>query len=104
LCASPDIRLEQQCEVSERGWSVSGSRISLSKGLAYEGETDPVVAGLVAACDGKTTLGELISRAATSLQTDAESIRGVFLDATRRLVAQGFLLPAGRSGKGEMGK
>ena len=60
LVRSPDLRLHQECEPGERGWQVVDARLQLTRGLAYSCVVDPLVAGLVAACDGTRTLGELL--------------------------------------------
>jgi len=93
LCASPDVRLEQQSEPSGDGWRVTASAIRLVRGLAYSGTIDTVGANMIAQCDGKRRVRELLTGAAASLDADLESITPGCLAIVRRLMGQGFLIP-----------
>jgi hypothetical protein len=95
LCVSPDVRWEQQCEPSAAKWQVVSSQLRLASGLAYTGNIDPYVAGLVLRCNGQRPLRELMAELATSLGGDLEGIAPACLEVTRQLVQHGFLLPVG---------
>jgi hypothetical protein len=90
---SPDVRLNQQYEPVDGAWSVVESSVRLSKGLAYDGQTDPVVANLLAVCDGRSTLNEIINRIALQLGSDPGGITNQFVELARRLVERGFIVP-----------
>jgi hypothetical protein len=52
------------------------------------------VAAIVAACDGSRPLGAVLAAAARSAGADAGTLARAALPVIRRLVEQGFLLPA----------
>jgi hypothetical protein len=54
-----------------------------------------VVAGLVGACDGELTVGQILAALAELLELDADESRTTYLPVVRELVEEGFLLPAG---------
>ena len=91
---SPDIRLEQQFEPAEQGWKATASFISLSKGFAYKGNSDPLIANLLIKCDGQKPLNDLIPDMAASLGADPEQIAPTLCQLIRKLIEQGFLLPS----------
>jgi precorrin-6B methylase 2 len=94
LRLAPNVRLEQICRAAEGSWSPEGMRVRRMSGLGYRGEIDPHGARILAACDGRTRLGELIAQLASSLRADVEKVKPGALAIVRRLIEQGFLLPA----------
>lgn len=93
---SPDLRLEQQFGPSEQGWKVTGSSIHLAKGLAFRGNSDTFMANLMIHCDGRKTLQELLPDMAAALQAEPARLAPLVCRLIRKLVEQGFLLPAGQ--------
>ncbi len=91
---SADIRLEQQLEPAEQGWKTTGSFISLAKGFAYKGNSDPLIANLLIKCNGQKPLKDLIPDMAASLGADPEQIAPTLCRLIRKLIEQGFLLPS----------
>jgi hypothetical protein len=61
--------------------------------LCWEGEIDDVVAAIVAACDGTTSLDTVLGDAAHAADADPSKLARAALPVVRRLVEQGFLLP-----------
>jgi len=92
---SPDLRLEQQFAASAQGWKVTGSSIHLAKGLAFRGNSDTFMANLMIHCDGRKTLQELLPDMAAALKADPSQLAPLVSQLIRKLVEQGFLLPAG---------
>jgi methylase of polypeptide subunit release factors len=90
---SPDVRLDQECRPSDGGWAVVAARFRHEMGIAYTGDADVHVARLLAGCDGKRPLNELLTDMAASLGADMTNIRAPFLDIARRLIERGFILP-----------
>ncbi len=90
---SPDARLHQEFAPSEDGWAVVESQLQLARGLAYTGNIDPYVARLLARCDGRRRLVDLIEELAGWVDQDAATITPTCLDIVRRLVLRGLLLP-----------
>ena len=94
LSVAPQVRWEQHCEPAEQGWQVITSHVRLARGLTYSGDIDPYVANLVARCNGQRPLHALLADVAATLDSPIERIVPVCLEAVRRLIAYGFLLPA----------
>lgn len=57
-------------------------------------EAGTAVAAIVGACDGDLPLGVLVGAVAGLLEADPEALRDEVLQPLRRLVADGYLLPA----------
>ena len=93
LSHSPHIRLEQQFEPLEKAWGAVDSFITLTKGFAYKGKSDPLMANMIVKCDGLTPLKQLIPDMAQALGTDTARIIPPVCQLVRKLVEQGSLLP-----------
>lgn len=64
------------------------------RGMRRARQVDTVEAGLVGACNGDLTVGQILGALAVLLDQDASVLRRDRLDAVRELVTDGFLLPA----------
>ena len=64
------------------------------RGMRRARQADTVEAGLVGACDGDLTVGQILDALATLLGEDPATLRRDRLGSVRELVADGFLLPA----------
>jgi methylase of polypeptide subunit release factors len=63
------------------------------RGMRRARQVDTVEAGLVGACDGDLTLGQILDALASLLGEDPAGLRAARLDTVRALVRDGFLLP-----------
>ena len=76
VCAEPSL-LEQRAVFGDGGWGVAEISLTLQDGLGFRATLDPTTAGMLAALDGKRTLGEppaaslLASRAAAPTRSSA---------------------------------
>jgi hypothetical protein len=95
LRVAEGARLDHVCEWEDASWRIRSAKIRLAEGLQYEGNIDLRLAGMVALCDGKHTLGEVIGRTAASLGEDRERITPNCLALMRQLIERGFLIPEG---------
>lgn len=93
LRVAPAARLDQQCDWSEGAWRIASARIRLATGLQYASDIDLRLAGLVARCDGRHRLGDLLAQMASALGEDREKITPNCLAMMRQLIERGFLLP-----------
>ena len=84
-------RLEHQLTVRDGRWVVNGEHLFASQGIPFAGNVDMHIANLLAGCNGKQTLRELVAVAASQMQTETESIIPACLKAFRRLMQSGFL-------------
>jgi predicted RNA methylase len=94
LKLAANVRLDQVCEATNGEWHAVSGRVRRVGGLEYSGALDAPSAMALAKLDGtrppKDHLGEL----AAALNTDVSSLIPSALPIIRRLVEQGFLLPA----------
>jgi hypothetical protein len=95
LRVAPDVVLDERAAPAGTGWSVSDRRLRQTAGLCREGEVDPALAAIVAACDGRRPLAAVLGEAALAAGAEPEALARAALPVIRRLVSQGFLLPAG---------
>jgi len=93
LRVSPDARFEQCMKPCPEGWQVIESELRLARGLAYSGHVDPYMARMIARCDGRHPLDELVDGLASDVGKDKGEITSACLEIVRRLIEQGFLLP-----------
>ena len=84
-------RLEHQLTARDGRWVVNGEHLFASQGIPFAGNVDMHIANLLAGCDGRQTLRELVAVAASHMQTEPESIIPACLKAFRRLMQSGFL-------------
>ncbi len=94
LRVSPDTSLEQRYVPSGDGWEEAGTRLVKTRGLAYAGTSDTLMANLVAACDGTKPLLEVVDGVMTPLGIRREEINAPLCQAVRGLILQGFLMPS----------
>ena len=93
LRVAPDVILDERAQPTAGGWSVTDRVLRQTAGLCWEGEIDDVVAAIVAACDGTSSLGVVLRDAAHAADADPSTLARAALPVVRRLVEQGFLLP-----------
>lgn len=93
LRCSPDARLHQHAEPAADAWRVTDCQLELASGLAYTGDADPYIAALLARCDGRRRLGDLMGELAVAMGQDRSALTATCVALVRRLVERGFLLP-----------
>jgi len=84
-------RLEHQLAVRDGCWSVNSEHLYASEGIPFAGNMDMYIANLLAGCDGRRTLRELIEAVADRIQTDPETVGPACLATVRKLMQAGFL-------------
>ncbi len=67
--------------------------VRLQEGLRRERRVDTVVSGLLSACDGELTAGQILDAIATLLDLDAPALRDERRAEIADLVVEGFLTP-----------
>jgi SAM-dependent methyltransferase len=90
------LRLRQTVAFRDGAAEVQEAELSLADGLPLRGGADAGTIRLVQLCDGRRRLREVVTEMARSAGTDAASLTEPTLAVARRLVALGFLEPAGR--------
>ncbi len=94
LRVAPDVVLDERAGPAPGGWSVTDRRLRQTAGLCREGEVDGAVAAIVAGCDGTRALADVLADAARTAGAAPDGLARAALPVIRRLVEQGFLLPA----------
>jgi hypothetical protein len=94
LRVAPDVVLDERARAASPGWSVTDRRLRQTAGLCREGEVDEAVAAIVAACDGTRPLAAVLNDAGRTTESDPPGLARAAVPVIRRLVEQGFLLPA----------
>jgi methylase of polypeptide subunit release factors len=87
-------RLEHQLSVEDGRWVVRAERLCASEGLPFAGNADAYIAKLLAGCDGRRTLRELVAEVGESVKTDSEKLTAGCLTVVRKLMQSGFLSSA----------
>ncbi|MGZ8735886.1 MAG: DUF7059 domain-containing protein [Nocardioides sp.] len=100
LAATPDltdVRLVTRVDVRQETTGAPGEPdpetivLRQQRGMRRAHQADTVVAGLVGACDGDLTVGQVLDALGTLL--DREGLREEYAGEVRALVADGFLTP-----------
>ena len=93
LRVSREARLNRLLEPASGGWADVSTELCLARGLVFSGSVDPYVANLVAACDGRKPLGELLAEMVASLGKNPVDLGPALCRVVRSLIERGFLLP-----------
>ena len=91
---APDVVLDERAGPDPDGWSVHERRLRQTAGLCHSGEVDPGLVAIVARCDGRRPLAEVLSEVADEVGVGFAEVRAAAVPIVRRLVEQAFLLPA----------
>jgi hypothetical protein len=94
LKLAPNVRLEQVCEATGGAWHAVSGVVRRVGGLEYSGALDGPSAAAVAQWDGTRPLKDYLRELAVALKVDFNALVPSALPIVRRLVEQGFLLPA----------
>jgi hypothetical protein len=94
LIASPQLKMIQESRLEGASWRSAASEFQLQAGLRYcfDG-VDAVLAQLVADCDGKRSLREVVAEVAVENQAQPEDLVSKYLAQLRNLAWYGFLHP-----------
>ena len=84
-------RMEHQLAVRDGSWAVNSEQLYASEGIPFAGNMDMYIANLLAGCDGRRTLRELIEAVADRMQTNQKKVGPACLAAVRKLMQAGFL-------------
>lgn len=88
-----DVRLHQVARRSDEGWLADSQVLQQEAGLRWSGGVDVYGATLLAGCDGRRRLGDLLSVLASSAGISDEDAAEQVLPVVEQLVRQGFLVP-----------
>ena len=92
-------RLEHELTLEDGRWVVHGEHLYASEGIPFAGNVDMYIANLLAGCDGRRTLRELIVAVASRMQAEPEELMPACLATVRKLLQAGFLSSVHSPGK-----
>jgi hypothetical protein len=96
-----DLRLVTRADVRQETSGMPGAAdpetivLRQQRGMRRAHRADTVVAGLVGACDGDLTVGQILDALASLLERDPADLRRSYVAEIRALVADGFLESTG---------
>ena len=94
LYLSPSVELTQTSRPTIAGWKLQSCQLTMTRGIAYTVTLDPAIARVLAACNGRLQLGQLMQAVAMADGESLDVIVARYLGAIRQLVMLGFLWPA----------
>jgi methylase of polypeptide subunit release factors len=83
-------RLEHQLFIEDGRWAVRGGFLHATKGIPFAGNVDMFIVNMLAACDGKRILREIIEEIATQMKHNSQECMTACLSAIRKLMQSGF--------------
>jgi hypothetical protein len=95
LVAASELRLRQEATRAADGWQVDRQVLTLTSGLRWSEQVDPVVLALVSSCDGVLTVGDQLDLLSAAHDVAPEILAEAALPVVAHLVERGILRPAG---------
>ena len=90
--AAADHRMQQRLTIADGRYAVEAAEVRLIEGLPFNGTVDAYAIQLLAACDGRRTIGEIAQSIAADAGIDAAAFTAACPAIVRRLAASGFLV------------
>ena len=84
------VRVQQESEVTSEGFRVRSMLLKVMEGIPYSMPVQPQIAELMALCDGKRTIAEIIEETAASMSMPAVLVEKAFCDLFRRFFDWGI--------------
>ncbi len=94
LRAANALTLHKEAVRGPQGWDTQTTRLVLGEGARWVEETDPLVAALVAGCDGTVPLADQLRVLAAAYGLDEAGLSTKAVPVVAGLVERGILLPA----------
>lgn len=91
LLIHPDVLADQRLSVRDGTWAVDSVSLSLREGFPFAGNADIHVLRLLAGCNGKRSLRELVQSMAAAIEKPFDSIVPACLAVARKMVRSGML-------------
>ena len=94
LVFDSDHRLQHELCVEDGRWVLRTEHLYASEGIPFAGNVDVHIMELLAGCDGRRTLGAVVTAVADRVQADPEELTPACLAVVRKLMQAGFLSSA----------
>ncbi|WFE19440.1 methyltransferase [Solwaraspora sp. WMMD937] len=91
--AADGLRLQQEAGIGDDGWAVDRQTVTLTDGLRWTEEIDPLVLAVVGGCDGRLPMREQLSLLALAHDVPEHELAEAAVPVLARLVERGILLP-----------
>ena len=91
------LRLTQEADFDGTDWDVRRQVLTMTGGLRWADEVDPLVLALVSGADGRVPLGEQLAVLAAAYETPEPVLAAMAAPIVAHLVERGFLVDAGPS-------
>ncbi|MDT4987115.1 MAG: hypothetical protein QOI74_1209 [Micromonosporaceae bacterium] len=95
LVAASDLQLRQEASRAGDGWQVDRQVLTLTSGLRWSEQVDPVILALVSSSDGALTVRDQLDLLSAAHDVDTEILAEAALPVVAHLVERGILRPAG---------
>jgi methylase of polypeptide subunit release factors len=95
-----DHQLEHVLKAEQGRWTVQRAQLKQIKGFPFVGNVDRLVSTVLAGCDGKRTVGELVADLAAGLRMEPEKVAPPCINLMRKLLKTGFLIESKTSETG----
>jgi methylase of polypeptide subunit release factors len=97
---APGLTLRQDATPGPDGWAVDRQVLTLTGGLRWSEEVDPLVLALVGGCDGNVPLRDQLTLLAAAHEVAEAELAEVAAPIVAHLVERGVIVPAGGPGTG----
>jgi methylase of polypeptide subunit release factors len=91
LILAPDHQLEHMLTAEDGGWTVTEAFLKQKEGLQFTARIDRLVSTVLAGCDGRHALRELVADVAHGLGVAMDAVTPPCLQVVRQLMESGFL-------------
>mgnify|MGYP002638917862 FL=1 len=91
LRVSPGVRIMQETEARNDGWSAPRLRLSVTTGLVRDREIDSSILALVTTFDGARSLAAVFGELSIDASTTPDEDSPTWLEIARALLSEGFL-------------
>lgn len=90
-----DHELQYSMAAESGRWSVRQAVLRQTQGFAFSGEVDRLLSTILARCDGRRTLGDVVSQVAAEFHADPEQAALAATAVIGKLLESGFLTATG---------
>jgi hypothetical protein len=94
LMRAPDLRLTQEADHDGEDWAVGRQTLSLTGGLRWTDEVDPLALALVSGADGRTRVRDQVTVLAAAFDVPDAALTAAVPPMVAAMVERGLLLPA----------
>ncbi len=93
LVVAGDHRLRQELGIENGGWALKGAVLEQTMGLPFPCGVDGFVAGMVAGCDGKRSVRDLVDQVVQRVGEPPDAVIPACVGAVKKLLRCGLLAP-----------